>query len=142
MTVDTAENTTLEKPEKNSQEKPRATPATPEGSEPVWIDPDLDFIRWLGTQGAESFKKCFQCGTCSATCPISPETEPFPRKEMAWAAWGMKDRLLKDPDVWLCHHCNDCSTRCPRGGRPGDVLAALRQQSVLHYSIPGFWQDG
>jgi quinone-modifying oxidoreductase subunit QmoC len=109
-----------------------------EDGKPLWIEPDLEFIQWLGTQGAESFKKCFQCGTCSATCPISPETEPFPRKEMAWAAWGMKERLLADPDIWLCHHCNDCSTRCPRGGRPGDVLAALRQQSVLHYSVPTF----
>ena len=107
-----------------------------EHGEPIRIEPDLEFIKWLGTQGAQSFKKCFQCGTCSATCPISPETAPFPRKEMAWAAWGMKERLLRDPDIWLCHHCNDCSTRCPRGGRPGDVLAALRQQSVLYYSVP------
>jgi quinone-modifying oxidoreductase subunit QmoC len=57
---------------------------------------------------------------------------------MAWAAWGMKEQLLRDPDVWLCHHCNDCSTRCPRGGRPGDLLAALRHESVVHYSAPRF----
>ena len=110
----------------------------PEEAGPIRVDPDLGFIEWLGTQGASSFKKCFQCGTCSATCPISPLTAPFPRKEMAWASWGMKERLLRDPDIWLCHHCNDCSTRCPRGGRPGDLLAALRQQSVLHYSAPRF----
>jgi quinone-modifying oxidoreductase subunit QmoC len=110
----------------------------PEEAEPIRVDPDLDFIHWLGEQGASSFKKCFQCGTCSATCPISPLDAPFPRKEMAWASWGMKERLLTDPDIWLCHHCNDCSTRCPRGGRPGDLLAALRQRSVLHYSVPQF----
>lgn len=57
---------------------------------------------------------------------------------MAWALWGMKDRLLSDPDVWLCHHCNDCSTNCPRQTRPGDVLGAVRQQTVLHYAFPGF----
>jgi len=50
----------------------------------------------------------------------------------------MKDRLLSDPDVWLCHHCNDCSTNCPRQTRPGDVLGAVRQQCVLHYAFPRF----
>ena len=105
---------------------------------PVWVEPDLDFIRALRKRGGESYKKCFQCGTCSATCGLSPDKEAFPRKEMAWAAWGMKDRLLKDPDIWLCHQCNDCSLRCPRGARPGDVLAAVRQVGVAHYSVPRF----
>jgi len=57
---------------------------------------------------------------------------------MIWAQWGLKDRLLADPDVWVCHNCNDCSVHCPRGARPGDVLAAVRRQAVLHYSIPRF----
>jgi quinone-modifying oxidoreductase subunit QmoC len=105
---------------------------------PVRLEPDLDFIRTLSKQGGNTLKKCFQCGTCSAACTISPDSEPFPRKEMAWAVWGMKDRLLKDPDVWLCHQCSDCSTLCPRGARPGDVLAAVRQESVLHYAFPRF----
>jgi len=105
---------------------------------PVWIEPDLDFIRALRKRGGESFKQCFQCGTCSATCGLSPDTEAFPRKEMAWAAWGMKERLVTNPDIWLCHQCNDCSLRCPRGARPGDVLAAVRQMSVAHYSVPRF----
>jgi quinone-modifying oxidoreductase subunit QmoC len=105
---------------------------------PVWVEPDLEFIRALRKQGGESYKRCFQCGTCSATCGLSPDKEAFPRKEMAWAAWGMKDRLVKDPDIWLCHQCNDCSLRCPRGARPGDVLAAVRQVSVAHYAVPRF----
>jgi quinone-modifying oxidoreductase subunit QmoC len=105
---------------------------------PVWIEPDLDFIRALRRRGGESFKQCFQCGTCSATCGLSPDAKAFPRKEMAWAAWGMKDQLVKDPDIWLCHQCNDCSLRCPRGARPGDVLAAVRQWSVAHNSVPRF----
>ena len=105
---------------------------------PVMIEPDLEFIEALTKRGGGLFKKCMQCGTCSGTCAISPDFRPFPGKEMAWASWGMKNRLLHDPDVWLCYQCNDCSARCPRGARPGDVLAAIRQQSVIHYAFPGF----
>lgn len=100
------------------------------------LEPDLDFILGLKKQGGGSLASCFQCGTCSAACDLSPDARPFPRKEMAWANFGMKDRLLTDVDVWLCHQCNDCSTRCPRGAQPGNVLAAVRQASVLHYSFP------
>jgi len=117
---------------------PRVEAAPSGSSEPIWIEPDLGFIESLNKHGGESYKKCMQCGTCSATCEISPDSNPFPAKEMAWAAWGMKDQLLKDPDVWLCYNCHDCSTRCPRGARPGDVMGAIRQEIVTHYAFPGF----
>jgi quinone-modifying oxidoreductase subunit QmoC len=115
-----------------------AEKAMPPPPEPVRIEPDLAFIRALMKAGGNSLKKCMQCGTCSATCKLSSDHEPFPRKEMAWASWGMKDDLLNDADVWLCHQCNDCSTRCPRGARPGDVLAAVRKEWIIHHAYPRF----
>ena len=87
-------------------------------SKPIQIEPDLDFIR-TPKAGAESFKKCFQCGTCAATCGLSPDTHPFPRKEMAWAAWGMRDRLLRDPDVWLVSPMQRLLDQVPTRGPPG-----------------------
>jgi quinone-modifying oxidoreductase subunit QmoC len=102
------------------------------------VEPDLEFIRSIQANGGEEVNKCYQCATCSVTCELSPAERPFPRKEMLWAQWGLKDKLISDPDVWLCHQCNDCTTRCPRGARPGDVLAAVRASVYESFTSPSF----
>jgi len=104
--------------------------------EPYLVKPDREFVQRILGEGGEDLKKCFQCATCSVVCDLSDGKKPFPRKEMIWTQWGLKDKLVTDPDVWLCHQCNDCSTRCPRAARPGDVLAALRQETIQHYAVP------
>jgi quinone-modifying oxidoreductase, subunit QmoC len=101
-------------------------------------EPDLQFTRDLIAAGAGDMKKCYQCATCSVACPIAPDNNPYPRKEMIWAQWGLKDRLINDPDVWLCHQCNDCSTQCPRGANPGDLLKAVRKMTIQEHAWPSF----
>jgi quinone-modifying oxidoreductase subunit QmoC len=102
------------------------------------IEPDLGFVRELKAAGGDTLKKCFQCATCSVVCELAPEEKPYPRKEMIYAQWGLKDKLLNSVDVWLCHYCNDCSAHCPRGARPGDTLRAIRALSFRHFAFPNF----
>lgn len=102
------------------------------------VEPDVGFIKEVASLGGQDLKKCYQCATCSVACPISPDTKPFPRKEMLAMSWGLKDRLVGNGDIWLCHNCGDCTTRCPRGAKPGDVLAAIRAYAVGEYASPKF----
>ena len=107
-------------------------------SSAVLIQPDTAFLRDVIASGGGDLKKCFQCATCSVVCEMSSDEAPFPRKQMIEAQWGLKEQLLGDPALWLCHDCGTCTTQCPRGARPGDVLGAVRNKAIQQFAFPGF----
>lgn len=108
------------------------------------LKPDLEFARELEEAGGESLKKCFQCATCSVACPLAPANAPYPRKEMVWASWGLREKLRGDVDLWLCHNCGNCSDLCPRGAKPADMMAAARNviyKDLTAPAIVGRWMS-
>lgn len=100
--------------------------------------PSQSFRSALRRRGGENVARCYQCATCSAVCELAPSDAPFPRRQMLLAQWGMADQLAADPSVWLCHQCNDCTARCPRDARPGDVLQSIRSLVIERLSFPRF----
>jgi quinone-modifying oxidoreductase subunit QmoC len=105
------------------------------------VSPDLNFVKEVIAAGADSLKKCYQCSTCTVVCEVTPNNKPFPRKEMLYAQWGMKDQLITNPDIWLCHQCSDCTAFCPIGAKPGEVLGAVRRVAIKEYSGPRFMAE-
>lgn len=101
------------------------------------IKTDNDIIKYVQEIGESNLKKCFQCGTCSAVCPLSTENKPFPRKEMIWAGWGLKEKLEADLDPWLCYYCGECSKNCPRKAEPGELMMSLRRFLISAYDFTG-----
>lgn len=107
-------------------------------AEAMAIQPDTEFLKRVVASGGGDLKKCYQCATCAVVCELSGDDAPFPRKQMIAAQWGLKDRLVSDPAIWLCHNCGKCTEQCPRGARPGDVFGALRREAIRHFAFPQF----
>lgn len=107
-------------------------------SELLVLEPDTRFIDRVLAAGGENLKKCFQCATCTSVCALSNEANAFPRKQMIEAQWGLKEKVLADPAIWLCHNCGDCTAQCPRGADPAEALGAIRREAIKHYAFPRF----
>ena len=75
--------------------------------------------------GGQAFKLCYQCGTCTATCPWHL-VRNFPSRRMIHQAQlGLSE--FEAEDMWLCVTCGACVKRCPRGVEIIDVMRALRR---------------
>ena len=88
------------------------------------------FIETLQRYGAFDITACFNCGNCSAVCPLSSDNDSFPRKMIRYSQIGAKDRLLSCKELWLCYYCGECSDTCPRQAEPGEFMASARRYAI------------
>ena len=99
------------------------------------VDPNL--LLELQDYGAVGAEICFNCGTCTAMCPLTDDEHPFPRNMIRLAQLGLEDRLLESTDPWLCYYCGDCAQTCPRQAEPGETMMALRRWLTAQYDPTG-----
>jgi heterodisulfide reductase subunit C len=78
----------------------------------------------------QNIQQCFQCGTCSASCPMIESLDRDPRKVMRMAQLGLEDELENTNTCWVCASCHTCNVVCPRGVDLPRVMEALRQMSL------------
>jgi heterodisulfide reductase subunit C len=97
---------------------------------PLRVDPSFK-REVLKTLGGETLKICYNCGTCTSSCPIARFTESFrPRKMFRMAVLGLRERILSGEDLWLCLDCYTCDERCPQDVKPSELIGALKRIAV------------
>jgi len=80
--------------------------------------------------GCETILACIQCGTCSATCPLSIYMDYTPRRVVAMTRAGFKQEVLNCFTIWLCASCYSCTVECPKQIKITDVMYALKQRAI------------
>lgn len=98
---------------------------------------ELDDELWDRVQEltAGAMNPCYQCGTCTATCPLLHQLDkPFSaRKILRRAQLGLEDGL---EDIWLCSACALCEVRCPRDVHIVEAIMGLRALAFKARRVP------
>ena len=90
---------------------------------------DVDFVRKVETLSGTSVRRCFQCGKCSAGCPMATFMEHPPNRVVRLLQLGQWQRILAGRSIWYCASCETCSTRCPNKVHLASIMDALRKLS-------------
>lgn len=98
---------------------------------------DPNFVYEIKKFGAVGIEKCFNCGNCTAICPLTSDEYPFPRNMIRMVQVGQKENLKQKIDPWLCYYCGECSETCPKGAEPGETMMAMRRWLTTQYDWTG-----
>ena len=89
------------------------------------VSPSTEVVDIIKEEGGDILNLCYQCGTCTATCPWNLVRSFMLRKLIHQGQLGLVD--FEDEDVWRCVGCRLCVQRCPRGVEVPDIMRALRR---------------
>lgn len=87
-------------------------------------------VRRLERISGEDVKMCYQCGNCSAGCPVSYAMELPPTKLMRFLQLGKIEDVQNANSMWLCVGCLQCYSRCPKGVSVAAILEGMRQNNL------------
>jgi heterodisulfide reductase subunit C len=76
---------------------------------------------------------CYQCGKCSAGCPLSEEMDYPPSVIMRMLQTGnpvLEDKVLRSFSIWVCLTCEMCFARCPMSIDIPKMMDFLRERSI------------
>ncbi len=97
-----------------------------------------EFADELKKLGATKVTECFNCGNCTAICPLSTNEHMFPRRIIRYIQLGLADKAKSAPEPWLCHACGECSVTCPRQAFPSEIMNGVRNYAMQKFAVPGF----
>ncbi len=102
----------------------------------ILFNPDPDLAREILSLGGEKLSYCFQCATCSGSCPPARLTPFRIRKVIRQAQLGLRGKGLPSDMIWNCNLCYQCYVRCPRNVDLPGVIRALRNVEVKEGTAP------
>ncbi len=90
---------------------------------------DFSFAQEIRERCQQPFELCYQCKKCTAGCPVSEFMGVTPNQIVRMIQLGLKEKILKNPALWLCVGCATCGARCPNGIKISEIMDALREMA-------------
>lgn len=72
---------------------------------------------------------CYQCGKCTAGCPLSDVFEYKPNQIIRLVQSGKIDSIIKSNSIFLCLSCAICSSRCPQDVHIATIMNFIRNEA-------------
>ena len=85
-----------------------------------------EFVEKVEEISGESLLSCYQCGNCSAGCPMSFAMDLLPNQIIRLVQLGLEEDIGRSKTIWVCASCLTCGVRCPRGVDLSRIMEALR----------------
>ncbi len=93
------------------------------------VDPEFKH-KLLKDAVGETLKACYQCGTCTAGCPVARFVDVYrPNKILHLAKLGIRDVPYSNA-VLLCSSCTTCTKGCPQGVKVHGIMRALKDLAL------------
>lgn len=89
-----------------------------------------EFVARIEKVSGQKLLACYQCGKCSAGCPMAAHMDVLPNQIIRMAQLGMQEQLLAARSIWMCVSCLTCNSRCPKDIRIAEVIEALRKAAL------------
>jgi len=83
-------------------------------------------IRKLEEISGQNVMACYQCGKCSAGCPMVELMDLLPNQVIRLVQLGQIEAVVGSKTIWLCASCFSCTSRCPKGVDLAKLMEALR----------------
>ncbi|MCL6561044.1 MAG: 4Fe-4S dicluster domain-containing protein [Firmicutes bacterium] len=94
-----------------------------------------DLIKKVEEISGQKVLSCYQCGKCSAGCPMGNLMDRLPHEIMRLLQLGAPEEAADSLTIWLCASCQTCASRCPRNVDLARVMEAVRV-TILRKGIP------
>lgn len=89
------------------------------------IKADGNFVKELSKRGRFNAAECFNCGTCTALCPVGLAI--LPRELFRFVLLGGRQKLMEMSDtIYSCLLCRMCEENCPQGVKISGNIRTLR----------------